>query len=417
MNIPLSSPDITELEIKYVTDVLKTPYLSLGPKLNEFEEKFAEYIGAKHAIAVNSGTSGLHLCIKALGISEGDEVITTSFSFIASASCLLYERAKPIFVDIDKSTLNICPDKIEEFIEKSISQNRQHKIKAILPVHVFGHPCDMQKIMGIANRYNLLVIEDACEALGAEYGFRETQGNGMRYTIPEFVNKKTALNSTLSNHTRETIKWKKAGTIGKVGVFAFYPNKQMTTGEGGIIVTNDKRISDTCKSLRNQGRSSNSRWLKHVRLGYNYRISDINCALGLAQLQRLEEILQKRERIANLYNQILKNCKGFRIPYVDPSVRMSWFVYVLHLDEEFGEKERDSIINALKRKGIACSNYFPPIHLQPIFVNLFGYRNGALPITEKIAERTLALPFHNNLTEQEVWFIAETLKGEINRRI
>jgi perosamine synthetase len=237
MRIPLSSPDITEKEIGYVVQVLKTPNLSLGPTLLEFEEKMAHYIGSRYAIAVNSGTSGLHLCIKALGISEGDRVITTSFSFVASANCILYEKAKPVFVDINKNTFNISPEKIEEYLEK----NHEFKIKAILPVHVFGQPCEMDRIVKIANKYNLIVIEDACEALGSEYQF---ESNG---TIDQQISKYhggTKDQSSAPSHSDDNgVYWKKLGTFGKAGVFAFYPNKQITTGEGGIIVTDDEELA------------------------------------------------------------------------------------------------------------------------------------------------------------------------------
>lgn len=392
MRIPLSRPDITDREIDYVIQVLRTPDLSLGPRLSEFEEKVAHYVGSRYAIAVNSGTSGLHLCIKALGISEGDEVITTSFSFVASASCVLYQKAKPIFVDIDHNTLNISPEKIEDHIKNKLAERREFRIKAILPVHVFGQPCAMEKVIAIANRYNLIIIEDACEAFGAEYRFDPDR------TID-----------------KDTLVWRKAGTMGEAGVFAFYPNKQITTGEGGIIVTDDEELACHCKSLRNQGRNDNGKWLNHVRLGYNYRLSDINCALGLAQLERINEILQKRAKVAAMYNERLKDVEGIKIPYISPQVKMSWFVYVVQLDESRTKEDRDKIMNNLIEKGIGCNNYFPPIHLQPLYVKMFGFRKGLLPITESVSERTIALPFYNNLTEEEIEFVCQSLKQEILR--
>jgi len=411
MRIPLSKPDITDKEIDYVIQVLKTPNLSLGPKLTEFEENMSQYLGSNHAIAVNSGTSGLHLCIKALGISEGDEVITSAFSFIASANCLLYENATPVFVDIDKNTMNINLEKIEEYIEKTIAKDRAIRIKAILPVHVFGQPCEMDGIIDIANRYNLLVIEDACEALGAEYEFDTNK----KYDSKN--NHKSKVESSNVFHLyNETKKWKKVGTIGKAGVFAFYPNKQMTTGEGGMIVTDDDDLACRLRSLRNQGRNENGKWLSHVRLGYNYRLSDINCALGIAQLERIDEILQKRTQVAKLYNERLEDIEGIQIPFISSNIKMSWFVYVVRLDERFSKEDRDLILSNLQEKGIGCNNYFPPIHLQPLYVDKFGYRKGFLPITESISERTIALPFHNNLKEQDLEFVCSSLRHELAKR-
>lgn len=386
MKISLSKPDITELEINYVNHVLRTSHLCLGPKLLEFEEKMAHYIGSRYAIAVNSGTSGLHLCVKALGISEGDEVITTSFSFIASANCILFERAKPVFVDIDSNTLNIDPNKIEEYLRNKVADGQKLNVKAILPVHAFGQPCDMNSIMEIANRYNLIVIEDACEAIGAEYLFESAS---------------------------DTVAWRKAGTIGNAGVFAFYPNKQITTGEGGIIVTDDEDLACIMKSMRNQGRNENGKWITHVRLGYNYRLSDINCALGIAQLERINDILQKRAKVAEMYNDRLKDIEDIEIPYITPKIKRSWFVYFVLLKEKYSNDERDQILNGLMQRGISCTNYFPPIHLQPLYVKMFGYQKGILPISESVSDRTIVLPFYNNLKEEEVEFICMSLKQEI----
>lgn len=368
MKIPLSNPDIRQEDINAVVEVLKTPNLSLGPKLLEFEERFAAYVGSKYAVAVNSGTSGLHLCVKALGINEGDEVITTPFSFIASANSILFERAKPVFVDISEETLNIDEKKIEEKITK--------KTKAILPVHVFGYPCDMEKINKIAQKYNLAIIEDACEAIGAEV-------NGQ-----------------------------KVGTFGHCAVFAFYPNKQMTTGEGGMIVTNDENIAKLAKSLRNQGRDDGMGWLAHNRLGFNYRISDINCALGISQLNRIEKILAKRTTVANIYNAKLDGVNGLILPPQNKKdIRRSWFVYVAILQRTFSQGQRDAVIEKLRDVGIGCSTYFPPIHLQPFYKDQFAYKKGDYPITENIAERTIALPFFNNLSKEKVEFIVSKLKN------
>ena len=299
MKIPLSNPDITELDKEKILEVLNTPNLSLGPKLDEFEKKFLEYIGSKYAIAVNSGTSGLHLCIKALDITDEDEVLTAPFSFVSSANCILFERAKPVFVDIDEKTLNININKLKKIIKKY--RKRNSKLKAILPVHVFGRPCEMDEIMELAEEYELKLIEDAAEATGAEYLINKSKIKAQKSKFQEKTNnklnhnfqKKYALKIGKFQKNKDKKTWKKVGTFGDCGVFAFYPNKQMTTGEGGMIVTDDENIYRLCRSMRNQGRSEDGAWLQHERLGYNYRISDINCALGIAQLERIDEILPK----------------------------------------------------------------------------------------------------------------------------
>jgi len=373
--IPLSSPDITSKEIKIIQEVLSTPYLSIGPKVIEFEKRIADYVGAKYAVAVNSGTSALHLCIRALDIKDGDEVITTPFSFIASANCALYERAIPVFVDIDEKTLCIDPDKIEEKITP--------RTKAILPVHVFGFPCEMDKIMKIAKRHNLAVIEDACEALGTTY------------------------------------KGKKVGAIGDVGVFAFYPNKQITTAEGGILVTNNENIAKLARSMRNQGRDEHSAWLSHNRLGYNYRMSELSAALGCVQVQRIDSILARRNKVADTYEKHLKSLSDYiilpSIANLNKKDIISWFVYVIRLKpEKFTIADRDKIMLELRKRGVSCSNYFPPIHLEPFYVEKFGYKKGDYPITEKISSSTIALPFHNNLTPSDIAYISGQLSQILN---
>lgn len=396
MKIPLSNPDITEKERRSVFKVLNTPNLSLGPKLEELEEKFATYIGSTYAVAVNSGTSGLHLCVRALGIEEDDLVITTPFSFISSANCILFERAKPVFLDIDEKTLNmdinLMADKIREL------NNKGSKLKAILPVHVFGLSCEMDNIMGLAQRYDLHVIEDACEAIGAEYLTRRSESHN---------NQSIDVNSGDTTETNES--WKKVGTFGDCGVFAFYPNKQMTTGEGGMVVTDDEEIYKLCRSMRNQGRAEDGAWLQHERLGFNYRISDINCALGIAQLERIDEMLAKREGVARNYNERLKDVEEFILPRSEENKKISWFVYVVRLRDEYTREDRDRILEKLKDKGIGCSNYFAPIHLQPFYRKMFGYKEGDFPVTEKVSQRTIALPFFNNLKEQEIDYVCEKL--------
>jgi len=368
--IPLARPDITQKDIDAVVKVLRTPHLSLGPKLSEFEGKIAEFTGTQYAVAVNSGTSGLHLCVRSLGIQEGDEVITTPFSFVASANVMLYERAQPVFVDIDPETLNIDVSRVEERVGDAT--------RALLPVHVFGYPCDMEPLVEIAVRHHLKIIEDACEAIGAEY-------NGQ-----------------------------KVGTFGDCGVFAFYPNKQMTTGEGGAIVTDDAKIAQACRIMRNQGRES--RWLDHPHLGFNYRISDINCALGIAQLERIHETLDRRERVAQMYHDRLKELDSLRILGSSPSVKRSWFVYVVILDERFTREDRNGIISALGDKGIQTNDYFVPIHLQPFYRKMFGYKRGDFPVAESISDRTIALPFYNYLGETEISYVCEHLEKELRKQ-
>jgi len=389
MEIPLARPDITEAEIEAVVEVLKTSHLALGPKLKEFENAIADYAGVRYAVAVNSGTSALHLIIRALGIGEGDQVITTPFSFVSSSNCILFERAKPIFIDIDPKTLNIDP----ELIEAAITP----RTKAILAVDVFGHPAEWDRLKEIADKHGLRLIEDSAEALGAEWRSPKT-----RVQSPESEKQENPAHS----------EWKKAGSFGDAAVFAFYPNKQITTGEGGMVLTNSKKVAELCRSLRNQGRGEGSTWLQHERLGYNYRLSDINCALGIAQLERIEEILAKRDRVARVYNEYLAPLeeKGFlKIPYVSPNVKMSWFVYVVRLSEAFTQKDRDRILQGLQEKRIGCRNYFAPIHLQPFYREILGTKEGDFPVTESIAARTIALPFYNKVTKGEVEYVVENL--------
>jgi len=371
MRIYLSRPDITEKEIEAVCAVLRSPNLSLGPKLPEFENAFAAYIGRKRAVAVNSGTSGLFLCMLALGIGPGDEVITTPFTFIASATSIMMVGATPVFVDIDPETLNVDPAKIESKITD--------KTRAIMPVEVFGNPAGFDKICEIAQKHNLIVIEDSCEALGS------------------------ALNG------------KKAGTFGKMSVFAFYPNKQITTGEGGMILTDDDHLADMCVSLRNQGRGADSSWLGHERLGYNFRLSDINCALGIAQLARIDEIKAKRKQVAKWYQQMLTADNRLIVPTEPDDCDMSWFVFVVRLADEFTLQQRDRILEAMKEKDIQVGNYFPPVHLQPFMVEQFGYKQGDFPVTESVCKSTIALPFYNNLSKDEAAVVCRQLKKVLDK--
>jgi dTDP-4-amino-4,6-dideoxygalactose transaminase len=370
MQITMSSPDITQAEIEAVNDVLHTKYLSLGPKLPAFEQAIARYVGARHGVGVNSGTSGLHLAVLAAGIQPGDEIITTSFSFIASANCILYAGGVPVFVDIDLATGNIDPTKIEAAITS--------RTKAILPVHAFGQPADMDPILEIARKYDLAVIEDACEAVGAEY------------------------------------KGRLAGTLGDVGVFAFYPNKQMTTGEGGMIVTDKDDWADLFRSLRNQGRDSFNKWLDHTRLGYNYRLDEMSAALGLAQFSRLDELLAKRTRVAEWYNERIDEIQGIKKPYIAPSTtQTSWFVYVVRCDDGV---HRDQLMADLETRDIPSRPYFTPIHLQPFYCGKFGFQRGDLPNTERAGDTFLALPFSGVMTEAEVDYVCAQIRQCIHGR-
>lgn len=389
MNIPMSSPDITQADIEAVNRVLQTPYLSMGPFINEFEKRFAGFTGAKHAAGVSSGTAGLHLCVIAAGVTNSDLVITTSFSFVASANVMLYERSIPVFVDIDPQTLNIDPSLVAEAVY-DIANGKQGadrwlppdlrnghlsdlkaRLKGILPIHAFGQPADMDPILEVAKKYRLFVIEDACEASGAEY------------------------------------KGRKAGTLGDAAVFAFYPNKQMTTGEGGMIVTDRDDWDLLFRSLRNQGRDIFDAWLNHSRLGYNYRLDEMSAALGLAQTDRIEELLKKRQLVAENYNKRLKDLEGVSIPYVSPlTTRMSWFVYVVRFGPDI---DRNNVMVEMEKRGVPARPYFTPIHLQPFYRKLFGYKEGDLPVTEAVSQSVLAIPFSGNMTETQVDYVCEQL--------
>lgn len=371
LQIGLSSPDITKAEIDAVVEVLKGRHLSLGPKGPEFESAFRRYLGVDHAIAVSSGTAGLHCCLMGLNIGPGDEVITTPFSFIASSNAILMVGAKPVFVDIESTALNLDAEKVEKAITP--------KTKAILGVEAFGNPGGMTELAKVAQRHELPLIEDSCEGLGSSY------------------------------------KKRKVGTFGRCGVFGFYPNKQITTGEGGMIVTNDERLANLCRSYRNQGRDpgSGGGWLAHQRLGYNYRMSDINAAIGIVQMQRLDEIVEKRQRVAHDYITHLLDNTHIILPTIDADTVMSWFVFVVRLSDAFTGEDREFLLNYLKRNGIGCSNYFPPIHLQPFYAEQFGYKRGDFPVTEYVSDRTVALPFYNNLTALEI----ETVIHHLNHGI
>ena len=387
LKIPLSAPDVGDHELRYVEQVLRSGNLSLGPMLPRFEEKFAETIGRRYAVAVNSGTSALHLCVRAAGIGPGHEVLTTSFSFVASTNCLLYESAVPVFVDIDPVTLNISPVKVREFLEsccrrdergRVINRRTGREVKAVLPVHVFGLPCEMNEICRLAEEYKLTIIEDSCEAIGATYYGRQ------------------------------------AGTFGDMSCFAFYPNKQMTTGEGGMVVTDDEHFAKLCRSMRNQGRGEDGSWLQHERIGYNYRLSDVHCAIGLAQLERLSELLEKRDQVARCYHRALQQIPLIRRLDDVRGLQRSWFVYVVQLDPSATDAgSRDRILRRLRHMGIGCQAYFPAIHRQPFLKNMVHLPLGRLHQTEIAADSCIALPFYSTLADDQIEFVAEELRRAV----
>ena len=383
MKIPMSSPDLTDADRQAVIEVIKTPNLSMGQRILDFEQAFVDLTGWKHAIGVNSGTAGLHLCVRAAGIGPGDLAITTPFSFVASSNVLLFENAVPVFVDIDPRTGNIdhelvadAAKNIEKYLPRrfdfGLHSAQRGGLKALLPVDVFGQPADMDPINSIAREHGLTVIEDSCEALGAEY------------------------------------KGRQAGTLGDYGVFAFYPNKQITVGEGGMIVTDDDEAADFMRSLRNQGRAVGDTWLQHTHLGYNYRLDEMSAALGTVQISRLDELLTKREQVAAWYEARLSEIPGVEIPIVvSNTTRMSWFVYVVRFDAKI---DRDALAEHLKAKGVPVRPYFVPIHLQPYMVERFGYREGDFPVTEDLGRRGLALPFSGVMTEEQVEYVCQAIR-------
>lgn len=384
-SIPMSQPDITESEREAVNSVLRTTYLSMGPYLNEFENSLREFTGSAHAIAVSSGTAGLHLSVRAAGWGDNDWVITSPFSFVSSTNVLLYERITPIFVDVDPMTGNIDPQQVEQAVHdltfscaaaqkwlppKGVSDSGQ--LKGMIAIDVFGQPADFDALRTITDPFQLKVIEDSCEALGAEY------------------------------------KNRKAGTLGDFGVFAFYPNKQITTGEGGLVITNQDEDADKIRAMRNQGRAPGDTWLEHTYLGYNYRMDELSAALGAAQMKRIQELMAARQRVADWYQAELSFVPGITCPVVAPTTtRSSWFVYVIRLDRGI---DRKSLSEKLEALGIPVRPYFSPIHFQPYIREKFGYQKGRFPVTEDLGERGLALPFSGKMTEEQVQEIASALR-------
>ncbi len=383
--VPMSSPDLTDAERQAVLEVLNSPNLSMGPYIHRFEQAFCEHTGRKHALAVNSGTAGLHLCVRAAGIQPGDLVITTPFSFVASTNAILFEGGVPVYVDADPLTGNPDPEQIRTAVQDLLEGGAAAQkwlpprggsghapLKAILTVDVFGQPADADPILRLARTHGLKVIEDSCEALGATY------------------------------------KGRPAGTLGDYGVFAFYPNKQITTGEGGVVITDDDGAAALMRALRNQGRAPGDTWLAHTHLGYNYRLDEMSAALGTVQMSRLDELLNKRAQVVAWYAERLADLPGVELPHIRPeTTRMSWFVYVVRFDPALN---RDEIIQKLGQKGIPARPYFAPIHLQPYMQARFGYHEGMYPVTEDLGRRGAALPFSGVMSEDQVETVCQALR-------
>jgi len=366
--LPLARPVIGEREEQLVLAVLRSGHLSLGPRLGEFEELFAKRIGARYASAVSSGTSGLHLAIRAAGVEAGHEVITSPFSFVASANVAVYEGARPVFADIDPVTLNLDPDAARAAVTE--------RTAALLPVHVFGYPADVPAF----ERFGLPIVEDACEALGASYEDGGAVG-GRRHPA----------------------------------VFGFYPNKQLTTGEGGVVCCAEEDVKERLDSERNQGRAPDMGWLDHDRLGYNYRLSDIACALGIAQLERLDAMLAGRSRVAERYRQAFAAApvEGLELPCEDRGrARRGWFVFVVQLPRGI---DRDGVVRGLGDRGVPSKPYFPAIHLFSYYRERFGYRPGQFPVCEDVAARSIALPFFPEMTDGQVARVVSAVTDVVSR--
>jgi perosamine synthetase len=365
--IPLAKPLVGAREEELLLETLRSGRLALGPQLDAFERALSRLFELPVS-AVSSGTAGLHLAIRAAGIESGDEVVTTPFSFVASANCLLYENAKPVFCDIDPRTLNMDPAAAEAAITE--------RTTGLLPVHIFGYPADLPAFEALAQRQQLWLVEDACEALGAVHA------DGTR-----------------------------VGARGNLSVFGFYPNKQITTGEGGAVVCPDAATKERIDSERNQGRAPDMGWLDHDRLGFNYRLDDLSCALGIAQLERLDELLAGRERVAGLYSEALRDVEGLELPCPDAAGdRRSWFVYVVQLPRGV---DRDATVAAMRERGVDTKPYLPAIHLMSFYRERFGHREGEFPVCEDVARRSLALPFFGELSEGEVEQVVAALREVI----
>ena len=365
--IEVSAPEVTASDRRAVMGVLRRERLAMGPSAAAFERACARAAGVRHAVAVSSGTAGLHALVQAFGIGHGDEVVTTPYSFVASANCVLFEHASLRFVDIDPVTWNLDVRQLAAAVSR--------RTRALLPVHVFGLPYDHAGVSRVARRHRIPVIEDACEAIGASWRGRP------------------------------------AGSLGDAAVFAFYPNKQVTTGEGGMIVTRSARVAAFCRSVINQGRGDGG-FLSHVRLGANYRLDEMSSALGASQMSRLGSILRRRSAVAARYGALLSDVPGVTLPAVLPGLVRSWFVYVIRLDPRF---DRDAVSAAMEREGVQTRPYFPPIHLQPVYRERFGFRPGMFPVAEAVGKSTLALPFHTRLPEADAARVVRALRKVLAR--
>jgi perosamine synthetase len=364
--IGLSAPWLDERDEELVLEVLRSGWLSLGPVGPRFEELLAEAVSAPYCAAVSSGTAGLHLCMRLAGVEPGDEVITSPYSFVASANCAIYEGATPVFADIDPDTLNLDPGAVEAAITP--------RTRAVVAVDIFGYPCELDELRAICDRHGLALVEDACEALGARY------------------------------------KGRPLGSHGHPAVFAFYPNKQITTGEGGAVMTGSAEERELLVSLRNQGRLETSSWLQHGRLGYNYRLDDVSAALGIAQVEKLDRILAGRGQVAARYAELLAGA-DLELPLPnDADHERSWFVYVVKLPRGI---DRDGVIRRLGEDGIACAPYLPSIHLQSYMRDRFGFAEGLCPVSEDASTRTMAIPFHARLAREDQERVAEALRSAL----
>jgi len=377
--IPIAYPDIGEEEARAVYEVVKSGWIKEGKKVQEFEDKFAEYIGVKHAIACINGTVGLHLILLAHGIGPGDEVIVPSMTFVSTVTSVLHVGATPVFADIELQTFNIAPKHIEKIIEtdykleekvRLINRKTEKRLKAIIPVHYGGQSADMESILSLAKRYNLYIFEDAAEAHGAEY------------------------------------KVKKVGTFGDAGMFSFTPTKNITTAEGGMITTNNDEIAEKIKLLKNHGQDYEYR---HILIGYNYRMTEMQATIGIEQLKKLPSIIVRKQENAKLLNSKLEKLHGITPPYVAPECNHTYMMYTIKIDSQKIGMSRDRLMKKLEEKGVQTKIYFPPVHLQPIFRNM-GCKDGMLPVTEAISQQILSLPFHSKLTKEEIEYIVNIIK-------
>ncbi|MBM3315221.1 DegT/DnrJ/EryC1/StrS family aminotransferase [candidate division WOR-3 bacterium] len=367
MPVPLAGADIGRSELSGLLSVLRSKRLALGPMAREFECRVAVHVGTSYAVSVSSGTAGLHLLVRSLGIGRGDEIITTPFSFVASANCAIYEGARPVFADVDPKTLNLDPARVAERVTS--------RTRAIVGVDVFGRPADWPGLRRVAHAHHLNLIEDSCEALGS------------------------------------SLQGRMCGSFGDAAVFAFYPNKQITTGEGGMVVTSRRDLADSCRSMANQGRRAEAgTWLEHVRLGYNYRLSELQAALGVVQMKRLPGLLARRQRVASWYAAELSHLSGLVLPQAAAGTEVSWFVYVVRLADHYSAKDRERLMRRLERAGVGCARYFVPIHLQPFYRREFGYRRGDFPNAEAAGDRTIALPFWAGMNRRTVRRVAAEIE-------